>query len=148
MLLKEQLRSDLKTAMVDGDTQRRDVIRLLLAAIQQVEVDSGGEMDEAGVQALLAKQAKQRRETIADSERAGRPDLAAQEEAELEIIESYLPEMMTREDIEALARVAIAETNATSMRDMGQVMGKLMPQVRGQADGRLVSDVVRSLLQN
>ncbi len=148
MSLKEELRSDLKQAMISGDHERRDVIRLLLAAIKQVEVDSGTDLDEAGMQNLLVKQAKQRRETIAFCERAGRDDLVAKEQAELHIIESYLPEMMPREEIEVLARQIIAETGATSMKDMGKVMGKLMPQVKGQADGQLVNEVVRSLLQN
>lgn len=148
MLLQEQLRADLRMAMVDGDTARRDVLRLLLAAIKQEEVDSGTTLDDSAVARVLAKQAKQRRESIADSQRAGREDLAAQEQAELDIIEPYLPEMMNREEIESLARVVISETGATSPKDMGQVMGKLMLQVKGKADGRLVSDVVRSLLQS
>ena len=147
MLLKEQLRADLKQAMISGDQKRRDVIRLLLAAIKQVEVDSGHELDDAAVQSLLAKQAKQRRESIAFSERAGRDDLVAEERAELQIIESYLPEMMSREEIAALAQKVIAETGAASMKDMGKVMGRLMPQLKGQADGQLVNTVVRSLLQ-
>lgn len=148
MLLKEQLRADLKEAMVAGDKERRDVLRLLLAAIKQEEVDEGLVLDEAGVENVLARQAKQRRESIADSERAGRPDLAAQELAELRIIETYLPEMMSRAEIEAVARVVISETGASSMKDMGMVMGRLMPQVKGKADGREVNEVVRNLLQS
>src|SRR5690606_8474473 len=104
MALREQLQDDLKAAMRSGDNERRDVLRQLLAAIKQVEVDSQTTLDEAGLLGVLQKQAKQRQETIADSERAGRDDLIAQERAELEIIQNYLPQMMSREDVEQLAR--------------------------------------------
>lgn len=148
MLLKEQLKADLKQAMLAGDKERRDVLRLLLAAIQQEEVDGGTVLNDAGVENVLARQAKQRRESITDSERAGRDDLAAQEQAELQIIETYLPEMMSRDEIEVLAQATIAETGASGPKDMGKVMGILMPQVKGKADGRAVNEVVRALLQN
>ncbi len=147
MALREQLQDDLKAAMRSGDNERRDVLRQLLAAIKQVEVDSQTTLDEAGLLGVLQKQAKQRQETIADSERAGRDDLIAQERAELEIIQNYLPQMMSREDVEQLAREAIATTGVDNMKGMGQVMSVLMPQLQGRADGRMVSEVVRSLLQ-
>jgi uncharacterized protein YqeY len=121
---------------------------LLLAAIKQAEVDGQMELDDAGVQAVLTKQAKQRRESIADYERAGREALADQEKAELLIIESYLPTMMTREEIADAAKQTISEVGATGPQDMGKVMGQLMPKVGGKADGSLVSEVVRELLQN
>lgn len=146
MKLKERLVADLATAMRQGETEKRDTLRLLLAAIKQVEVDSRATLDEAGVQAVLMKQAKQRRESIADFEKAGRPESAAKEKAELDIIESYLPQMMARQDIAALASEVIGELGATDMKSMGQVMGRLMPRLKGQADGRLVSEVVRELL--
>lgn len=147
MSLKEQLRADMTAAIREGDTDRRDTLRLVLAAIKQAEVDEQATLDDAGVQALLAKQAKQRRESIADYEKAGRPELAAQEAAEVALIESYLPQMMSREEVEAVAAEVIAESGVTEMKGMGQVMAQLMPRLKGKADGRLVSEVVRDLLQ-
>ena len=98
------------------------------------------------MQDVLTKQAKQRRESLAEYTKAGREDLAEQEKYELDIIESYLPQMMSREEIEVLVKQAIVDTGASSPKDMGQVMGKLMPQVKGKADGRLVNEVVREQL--
>ncbi|MCB8982400.1 MAG: GatB/YqeY domain-containing protein [Ardenticatenaceae bacterium] len=146
MALKEQLRSDMATAMKQGDTATRDVLRMLLAAVKQAEVDDQTTLDEAGVVNVLTKQAKQRRESIADYEKAGRSDLVEQEQAELAIIETYLPQQMSREEIKALAVQVIADLGVTDIKGMGQVMGKLMPQLKGQADGRMVNEVVRELL--
>ena len=147
MYLKERLRADLTTAMRGHDTQKRDVLRMVLAAIQQTEVDSRVRLDDAGVQDVLRRQVKQRQESIADFTRAGRADDVARETAEAELIASYLPQMMSREEIEQLARAAIAATGVHDAKGMGQVMSRLMPQVKGRADGRLVNDVVRGLLQ-
>ena len=104
-------------------------------------------LEDAGLQDGLLRQGEQRQESIAEFTRSGRPDYVAREAAEAALIESYLPQMMDREAIEALARAAIAETGVTDAKGMGQVMARLMPQVKGQADGRLVNDVVRGLLQ-
>ena len=147
MSLKEQLRADMAAAMRQGDTARRDTLRLVLAAVKQAEVDEQATLDDRAVQAVLAKQAKQRRESIADYEKAGRPELAAQEAAEVLLIESYLPQMMSREEVEAIAAEVIAESGVTDVKGMGQVMGRLMPRFKGRADGRLVNEVVRDLLQ-
>ena len=148
MTLKEPLRLDMADAMRAGDKEKRDTIRLLLAAIKQIEVDGQLSLDDAGVQTVLAKQAKQRRESIVDYERAGRADIADLEKAELVIIESYLPQMMSREEITEVATQTIADLGADGPKDTGRVMGSLMPQVKGKADGRLVSEVVRELLVN
>lgn len=147
MDLKEQLQTDVATAMREGDAARRDTLRMMLAAVKQEEVDSQTQLDDRGVAAILAKQAKQRRESIADAQRAGRPQLAADEQAELAIIEGYLPQPMTADEIREEAIKAITETGASGMQDMGAVMGQLMPRLKGKADGRLVSDIVRQLLQ-
>lgn len=147
MDLKERLRTDLTVAMRGNDTQRRDVLRMVLAAIKQIEIDSRLTLDDAGVQDVLRRQVKQRQESIADYTRANRPDEVARETAEAALIESYLPQMMSREAVEELARAAIAETGVTDAKGIGQVMSRLMPQVKGRADGRLVNDVVRGLLQ-
>ena len=148
MTLKEQLRLDMADAMRAGDSEKRDTLRFLLAAIKQVEVDDQLSLDDAGVQAVLAKQAKQRRESIADYEQAGRDDIAISEKGELIIIESYLPQMISREEITEIAAKTIADLGADGPKDTGRVMGSLMPQMKGKADGRLVSEVVRELLQN
>ena len=147
MDLKQQLRDDVATAMRAGDAERRDTLRLLLAAIQQEEIDRQVELDDSGVEVVLAKQAKQRRESIEDAEKAGRFDLVAQEEAELAIIEPYLPQLMTEDEIRPVAADVISELGASGVQDTGRVMGRLMPELKGQADGRLVSQVVRELLQ-
>jgi uncharacterized protein YqeY len=148
MDVREQLKSDLATAMRQGDTDKRNVIRMLLAAVQQVEIDDRVELDNDGVIAVISKQAKQRRESIKDAETAGRPDLVEEEQMELAICESYLPQMMTAEEITPIAQQVISDTGATGMQDTGRVMGQLMPQLKGRADGGLVSGIVRSLLQS
>ena len=148
MTKKEQLMADLKTAMREKDIEKRDTIRLLQAAIKQEEIDSQQTLDEAGIVAVLTRQAKQRRESIHDYKKAGRAEMVAAEEKQLEIIESYLPKMMSREEIEVIARQVIHESGVTDIKGMGQVMGQLMPRVKGQADGRVVNEVVRKLLQS
>jgi len=144
--LKDQLRADMVAAMRSGDGQRRDVLRMVIAAVKQTEVDSRHELDDAGVQDVLRKQIKQRQESIADFTKAGRLQDVERESAEIEVIQSYLPQMMSREEIERLARVAIDELGVTDAKGTGQVMARLMPQVKGRADGRLVGEVVRDLL--
>jgi uncharacterized protein YqeY len=146
MTSKQQLQDDIKTAMREGDLQRRDVLRMVTAAIKQTEVDERRELDDAGVEDVLRRQAKLRRESIADYEKAGRADSVASETAELAIIESYLPQQLSRDDVATLAAKVIAELGVTDAKGMGQVMSKLMPQLKGNADGRLVNEVVRELL--
>ena len=148
MSLKETIQQDRVAAMRSGDTARRNTLSLLLAAIKQEEIDNQTTLDDAEVQALLIKQAKQRRESIADYEKAGNPDMVANEQAELTIIEAYLPQQMGRDEIMAIATGIIADLGVTDAKGMGQVMGKLMPALKGLADGRLVNEVVRELLQN
>jgi uncharacterized protein YqeY len=147
MELKEQLKNDLAAAMREGNTQKRDTLRMLLAAVKQIEVDEQTTLDEEAVQSVLSKQAKQRRESIADAEKAGRDELVEQEEKELAIIESYLPQMMGEDEVRLVAEEVIAEVGASSVKDMGRVMGQLMPRLQGKADGRVISAVVRQLLQ-
>lgn len=146
MDLKQQLQNDMATAMREGDITKRDTLRMLIAAIKQEEVDRRVELDDAGVEAILAKQAKQRRESIEDAKRAERLDLVAEEEAELAIIESYLPQQMTEDEIRVVAKKVIDEMNASGSQDMGRVMGRLMPELGNRAEGRIVSQVVRELL--
>jgi uncharacterized protein YqeY len=147
MELKEKLRSDLADAMRAGDVHRRDVLRFVLAAVKQAEVDGMKALDDNAVQEVLRKQIKQRQESIADYQRAGRQDDVARESSEIAIIEEYLPQMMSREEIEGIARAIITDLGVTDSKSMGQIMNRLMPQVKGRADGRLVNEVVRALLQ-
>lgn len=146
MSLKEQMQNDLKTAMREGQTDKRDALRLLLAAIKQVEVDSGKTLDDNGVTDLLMKQVKQRRESIADYEKGGRTELAQKELGEVTVIEQYLPQMMSREEIEGIVAAAITQLNITSNKEMGRLMSHIMPLVKGKADGRLVNEVAKAKL--
>ncbi len=148
MNLKEKLQADMRTAMREGDSLKRDTLRLLLAAVKQEEVDEQIELDDEACLKVLTKQAKQRKESIADAQKAGRTDLVEQEEAELAVIEAYLPRMMSRAEIETAAAEVIEEQGASGMKDMGRVMGQLMPRLQGRADGSLASQVVRELLQS
>lgn len=147
MELKQQLQADVAAAMRAGEAQRRNVLRGLLAAVKQAEVDGRQTLDDEGVQAVLRKEIKQRQESIADFEKAGRPADVEEQQQEIEIIEGYLPQMLSREEIAAAAAAIIAELGVTDVKGMGQVMGRLMPQLKGQADGRLVNEVVRDLLK-
>ena len=142
----ERIQQDLTSAMKSGDTQRREVLRLLMAAFKQVEVDRRTELSENDAQGILMTEAKKRREAIEEMEAAGRVELVAQEQYELGVIESYLPEQLGSEEIAALAREAIQEVGATTPKDMGQVMRVLMPRLKGQADGKQVNAIVRELL--
>lgn len=146
MELRERLQNDLKEAMRSGDGEKRNVLRMVMAAIKQVEVDSRITLTPEGVQDVLIKQVKQRQESIADFERAGRGESVAGERAQLKILESYLPQQLSRNEIEALATTIIAGLGLTGPKAIGQVMSQLMPLVKGKADGKLVSEVVRDLL--
>jgi uncharacterized protein YqeY len=151
MGLKEELQSDLKEALLARDKQRKRVIRMALAAITNAEIEQAMQSDKAmlddgDIAAVLRKQAKQRRETIEELEGVDRPDLLSVEKEELAILEEYLPEQLSREEIVEEARHVIEEIGATGMRDMGPVMGRLMSKLRGRADGHLVNEVVRELL--
>lgn len=146
MSLKTQINEDLKRAMIEKDAVRRDAIRVLQAAIKQVEVDSRKELDDAAIQDVLQAEAKKRREAITNFEQAGRTDSAESERFELGLIETYLPKQLTHEEIEAEVKAAIAQTGVTSSKEMGKLMGVLMPKVKGRADGKVVNEIVRALL--
>jgi len=146
MSLKARIQDDMKSAMKAGDKARLGVIRLILAAIKQREVDERIELDDEQVLAVLDKMVKQRRDSIAQYTEAGRDELAAAEQAEVDIIQDYLPEALSEDEIAAIVEQAIAETGASSMRDMGKVMGKVKPQVQGRADMGQVSTLVKQKL--
>jgi uncharacterized protein YqeY len=144
--LKTRLQDDMKASMKGGEKSRLAVIRLMLSAIKQVEVDERIDPDDARITAVLDKMAKQRRESIAQFESAGRDDLTAIEQAELEIIQEYLPEALSEDQINELVEQSIATTGATSIKDMGKLMGVLKPQLQGRADMGKVSQLVKSRL--
>jgi uncharacterized protein YqeY len=146
MSLKDQLNADLKDALKTGDEARKLTLRSMLAAIKQIEIDTRTALDEAAIHAVLQKEAKSRRESLAEAQTAQRADLAATAEAELKLIESYLPQMLTPEELEALARAAVAEAGATDSKQLGAVMKLLSPRTKGRADGKAVNEVVRRLL--
>lgn len=144
--VKAKLNAALKEAMVGKDVKRRDVIRTLLSAIKQVEIDTRKDVLPEDAVGILQKEAKKRRESIDEMEKAGRTDLADQEKYELTLIESFLPQQLSRDEITAIVRETIAQTGVTSAKEMGKLMGALMPKVKGLADGKLVNEVVREAL--
>jgi uncharacterized protein YqeY len=144
--LKEQIQQDMKEAMRGGDKRRLGVIRLVMAAIKQREVDERIELDDAGITAVLDKMAKQRRESIAQYSKAGRDDLVDQENFELEVLKSYLPEQLGEAEIDAMIEATIQTTGAASVKDMGKVMGQLKPKLQGRADMGAVSARIKARL--
>ncbi len=145
-MLSTQIRDDMKAAMKGGDKTRLGVIRLIMAAIKQREVDERIELNDEQVLAVLDKMVKQRRDSIKQYGDAGRDDLAAVELAEVEIIQTYLPEALSEDEISALIDEAIAKTGAASMKDMGKVMGIVKPQVQGRGDMGAISGLVKQKL--
>lgn len=134
MTLKERITDDMKTAMRAGEKDRLATIRLVLAAVKQIEVDERIVLDEPRMLSVLEKMAKQRKESIAEFEKGGRADLVAKEAAELAVIKTYLPEQMSETELDALIAEAIASTGATSVKDMGKVMGVVKGKAAGRAD--------------
>ncbi len=144
--LREQLQGDLKAAMKAQDRWRVATLRMVMSAIKQEEVDRRTEITDQDITAVLKREIKRRREAIQDAEKAGRPDLIQSEQAEIELLESYLPRQLSEAEITEMARAAIAESGAASPKEMGKVMSVLMPRIAGRADGKLVNQVVRQLL--
>jgi len=145
-MLKQQITDDMKAAMKGGDKPRLGVIRLILAAIKQKEVDERIELNDEQVLAILDKMVKQRRDSITQYEDAGRTELADQEKFEVGIIQEYLPEQLDEAAILAMIDEAIAETGAASMKDMGKLMGVLKPKLQGRADMGQASALVKQKL--
>ncbi len=145
--LKQQLSDDLKQAVKDGDKVRRSVIRLVAAAIKNAEIARRAALDDdTDILGIIAKEARQRRESILAFKQGNRPDLAGQEEAELAILTEYLPQQLAREEIIAAARQVIAGIGAQGLGDKGKVMPQLIAQLKGRADGREINAVVTELL--
>ncbi|WP_457599118.1 GatB/YqeY domain-containing protein [Hydrogenimonas sp.] len=144
--LKERLQSDLKTAMKEKDTFKRDVIRFVMSAIKQIEVDERKELTDADIEAILVKQIKQRNDAIAQFKEGGREDLVEKNEKELEILRSYLPEPMSEEDIRKIVKEIIEQTGAEGMKDMGRVMGAAKAKIGSRAEGKVINAIAKELL--
>jgi uncharacterized protein YqeY len=146
MSLKDTIRSDLNKALKQGDSVTISTIRLLLAEIRNAEIAQQKPADDGKVLDVIAKEVKRRRESAEAFRQGNRNDLAAREEAELAVLRRYLPQQMSREEVEALARQVIGAVGARGPGDKGKVMAQLMPQLKGRADGKEVSEVVSQLL--
>ncbi len=146
MSLQTDIESAMRAAMKAGDAVRVSTLRLAMAAAHNRQIELGHELTDAEVIEVLDRQVKQRRESIELYRQGGRPELADAEEAELAILREFLPEPLTDAELERLARDAVAATGASGPGDMGRVMGVLVPQTKGRADGKAVSDLVRRLL--
>lgn len=146
MSLQTDIETAMRTAMKAGDAVRVATLRLAMAAAHNRQIELGHELTDADVVEVLDRQVKQRRESIELYRQGGRPELADAEEAEMAILREYLPEPLTDAELERLARESVAATGAKGPADMGRVMGALVPQTKGRADGKAVSDLVRRLL--
>ncbi len=149
--LKQRIQDELKAALRGGDEARKTVLRLLVAQIKNAEVEArtdgrGGVLSDSDVLALVRREIKQHEESLLEAQNAGREDLVAQQQAELDVLKEFLPKQLSREEIVALAKQVIQELNATSPKQHGQVMKALQPKVKDIADGKLVNEVVRELL--
>ncbi len=147
METKTQLENALKDAMKAGDDVKKRTVRMALAGIKQAEVDRQVVLDEPGVLAILQKEIKTRKESLEEARQANRPDLVAAAEAEIAVLNAFLPQAMSPEELKSLVEAAVAEAGAASPSDMGKVMKLLMPRVAGRAPGDQVSAAVRQLLQ-
>ena len=146
MTLKAQIYDDMKTAMKSGDKDRLKVVRLILAAIKQIEIDTRTEMDDPAVLAVLNKMVKQRRDSVSQFQDGNRDDLADIELAEIVVLEDYLPEQLSDSELDQMVDKAIADTGAESIRDMGKVMGQVKAQAQGRADMAAVGAKVKARL--
>lgn len=146
MSLKARIQEDMKATMRSGDKPRLGVIRLILAAIKQREVDERIELDDTQILVVLDKMLKQRRESLGMYEKAGRADLADQESYEIGIVQTYLPQQLSAAEVDSLIAAAIAQTGASGIKDMGKVMGILKPQLQGRADMTAVSGQIKAQL--
>lgn len=149
MSLKETLAADMRSALKSGEEGRLklSVIRLLRAAIQNAEIEKHAELTDEEIISLIAREMKQRKDVLPDYERAGRKDMSCQLQAEIGILQSYLPRQMTEEELRTLIKEVIHETKAVGQKDMGAVMKIVVPRTKGMADGRLVSQLVKEILQ-
>ena len=146
-MLKEKLLEDLKQAMKEKKLNRKNVVQMVRAAILQVEKDKAIEVTDEQIVEIIAKEAKKRKDSLADYQKGGREDLVAQIEEEIAVLEEYLPKQLSKEEVEEKVKAIIQKTNASSMKDVGMVMKEAKQEIGAAADGKMISDVVKSLLQ-
>lgn len=146
MTIKDKLKEDLKTAMKEKDSIRKNVVQLIKAGVLQVEKDKQITLDDEGVLDVIAKQLKQRRDSLPDYEKSGREDLIAQLKREMDILMEYLPAQLSEEELVEIVKEAVASTGASSVKDMGKIMAAVMPKTKGRADGREINRIARELL--
>lgn len=146
MNLKDKLAQDLKAAMKDKDTVRKNVVQMIRAGVLQIEKDKKTVLDDDGVLEVIAKQLKQRKDSLPDYEKSGRSDLIAELKAEIGYLMEYLPEQLSDEELGEIVKEAIASVGAESVKDMGKVMSAVMPKTKGRADGRRINEIARGML--
>ncbi len=146
--LKKRLQNDLKDAMKQKDTFKRDVIRYVMSAIKQIEVDERKELSDADIEAILVKQIKQRNDSIQQFREGGRDDLVEKNEKEIQILKSYLPEPMSEDEVREIIAKIIEETGAQGMKDMGKVMGAAKSKIGSRAEGRVINQIAKELLNS
>ncbi len=146
MSLKEKLADDLKSAMKNKDTVRKNTVQMIRAGVLQLEKDQKITLDDDGVLDVIAKQLKQRRDSLPDYEKSGRDDLIAELKAEMDVLMEYLPQQLTREELEAIVQQAIQDTGASTVKDMGKIMAAVMPKTKGRADGKVINEIARQML--
>ena len=148
MSIKEKLTADLKESLKSGDKVKLSVVRMVLSSIKNKEIDKRAELSDDEALAVLSHAAKLRKESIEEFTKGGREDLVQKEREELRVIENYLPEQLSEDKLKEIAKEAILEASATSVKDIGKVMKILMPRLKGQADGKLVNKIVQQALEN
>lgn len=137
---------DLKSAMKDKDIVRKNTVQMVRAGVLQIEKDKKVTLDDDGVLEVIAKQLKQRKDSLPDYEKSGRDDLIAELKAEIDVLMKYLPEQLTKDELEVVVAEAIKSTGASSVKDMGKVMACVMPQTKGRADGKMINEIARAML--
>ena len=147
MSLKEQLTADMKEAMKNKEKERLAVIRMVRGAIRQQEIDGQKELGDEDVIAVISKEVKMRRDSIEEFQKGGREDLVEKTQAEIEVLLPYLPAQLSEDEVRELVKAAVEQTGAATPKDMGKVMGVLMPKVKGRADGKMVNTIVKIFLQ-
>ncbi len=145
-VLRVKLSDDLKQAMRSGDTVKRDTLRMLISSVNNAEIAKQSALVDADILGVISKEVKRRQESIDAFKKGNRPDLVSKEEAEMAVLQSYLPQQMSRDEIIAAAREVIAQVGAKGMGDKGKVMQQLVPRLKGKADGKDINDVVTGLL--
>ena len=148
MTMRDKLEDDIRQSMRDRNQARLDALRFLKSAVQAAEKTGGESLDDARMVDVVARQVNDRRESIRMFQEGNRTDLVSKESAELQVLEEYLPPQMTREELESLIQELVSQVGATSIRDKGKLMGRLMPQVKGKADGAIVNELATQILES